>query len=739
MVALEMDRDPYYSPQNFKNRNDYESWKIEQIETIKNLIQSIKERRQCGFNCNLNINVSEVNFEAIKPLQNSKFAVPNNKLLESSVEMFYKIISSHEYPRSNAQFSSSLKAPLKKREPIQVEFTPSNIQMNFHVLDQSLNVRFYNKYMLRTIFLGSVELKLQDLIDKLSPPKSTWGCRQFNFLYPILDESQEYVGTAQLHVAMQYERFPIVDQTWKKQTKLDPMNYFNLFEILLRRIVSTIKVEEVVDIKESHRNPFNYNQMWIIQEFSLVYGISEVTKRLTALKCLAERIDLLVPYLDFFYQNIEFVQANNELNAVICTKHDAEQLSEILEILAGNVEKLLHKFISVFPQNKPAGALQSIVKVYQFIKIDQEGMSMEDFGSLFTRVIQQAIADDYKDARREREWTPEGLSSLCIFVAKRIQEIQFFYRVFKAIPKYEVMALEEYYNSFARDVERIMRDTNVNFSGGEMLALCSEIVELNIILDEEYIPSEQVNLKRINPERLSSGYPAKYIGELHGTLLRWMHQAVLHDNFLPLTDVLHSSSVVDLFTAANQTLDHMSKSYFVSTDTLTQFAEVLTQVAVEYAKELKSRCTMELEVSNCTASPASAMQPKHRKGVSSIFDVGARLMSRTASSVPEDEAEPPVLPCKISLQFIVKVNDVEAAKQQLENLMDSVEETKDLYESNDTESEEDSSESVDEDSTPLQLAYAQLNAIQDELLVLITCQVRFFNQLLTNSSNVIFI
>lgn len=87
----------------------------------------------------------------------------------------------------------------------------------------------------------------------------------------------------------------------------------------------------------------------------------------------------------------------------------------------------------------------------------------------------------------------------------------------------------------------------------------------------------------------------------------------------------------------------------------------------------------------------------------------------------------------------MKVNNIAAAKEQLQTIMESIEVNKHMYIAADSSIEESLNDITDDDfsvnvsehdtkresmeNTPLQNAFSQLNTILDELITLITSQV----------------
>ncbi|KAL0487826.1 calcium-dependent secretion activator [Acrasis kona] len=764
LYTVDSDRDLFYKSSNFKNRQEYEDWKTDQIQSIKQLINTVKQLRKDSFMCQINIVVSEVTFDQVQQLLNKNIS-----------EMYYKIVSDKEIPKEKALYSKPVKIS-HSEDSTESDFTCTKLTFNLNEPQQELRIRFYFKYMLRSTFIGQIEIEIQDLISKIRPPNATWGARHLNLLYSIKNVDRVEVGTAKIHLSLQFEHFPPVspcDEIVPK--KSEPIHYHALFDILMSRMVSSIKPANIIDKSktgELGQSPFNFYHMWIMQEFVTSYGISEITKRLTILKCLSERIDLLVPYLDYFYQNIEFIHANDEMHFAHVTKSDSEQLDRIMSTLGDKVESLLRKFKSIFAQNKPNGALRALVRVYEFVLMEQNGISAQHFEDRIEKIVQKAILDDYKSMKPTVLNQVDQLTNICVNVEKAISDIRCFQNVFEMMADFRLTALEIYYNSFAKDVDKVLKE-HKEPTGHDMLNLCSQIIELNAQVQELYDDEDLEDVKILNADKISTGFAEKYIQELHVQLQKWMIQAVAQDDFNPMYGVLHSSSVVDLFTAANQMLEFMSNSIFVGAETLSQFAQVLSDVTVDYSRYLKNKCISESECQQ-ESSPSQIMaspSTHHKKGILSTLDFNKLVPTLKSNAADEDDSCPKIAPMRITRQFIVKVNNVAAAKTQLEALIENLEDTKHYYvPDEDTEEETDIIEHDSDDSelestscsdltstnssattpttnhhsfikkkpnatspqddqddtnteiTPLQSAFSNLNSTLDELIILISTQ-----------------
>jgi hypothetical protein len=218
--------------------------------------------------------------------------------------------------------------------------------------------------------------------------------------------------------------------------------------------------------------------------------------------------------------------------------------------------------------------------------------------------------------------------------------------------------------------------------------------------------------------------------EVRGKLDQWMKQAVALDQWEMLQEARHSTSVVDFFTAANQTLRLVSSLPFTSQELVIQYSEIMMQTTLHYAELLEQLCIKDIDA----AKPTTPTTPRQHRRTKSRGLIDSQLSDEDLTS-----ALTPTMTLLPSA-FVVKLNDIIASKQQFETITEGIEEIKyQLSETSEvteestvddvTEMSNDDFENLESDTksakaTPMQSLFIRLDLVIDDLISMLVEQLR---------------
>jgi len=291
--------------------------------------------------------------------------------------------------------------------------------------------------------------------------------------------------------------------------------------------------------------------------------------------------------------------------------------------------------------------------------------------------------------------------------------------------------LEELNNDFDSLKER------KELSGYWVLTYCKKMDELNDEIRENYSKKElkRAKIELFNVRENSQKYEDEYIGELAVTLNTHMNRSLSLDKWERCNeDVLHSHSVVDLFTSAFQTLEYISGTDFVTESLLDKYSIVVGECITKYSKHLEQLCKQDmLHVAESHESYQHEINkqspvPKLRRK-RDMFKL--RFKTNLMKSNREDESEIGEI-MYVTPEFVVKLNNIEASKVQLKDwvraLMDEKSTFRDIDtnmdEEDDSGSESESESMVDESLKNMMRIVSQISRILRDLQTSIALQFK---------------
>jgi hypothetical protein len=409
-----------------------------------------------------------------------------------------------------------------------------------------------------------------------------------------------------------------------------------------------------------------------------------------------------------------------------------ELLKNIKQELIQKLESIVSMFMNILDGGKRK-VLKLLIELLEYISLKDKSMSREQFKQRLSSLVLLAIEQDYDTLRIEQiqSLSEVGVSAPSLIKITQILKDKigdiFFYSY--AIPseyiEFESRALKIYYQRFTTDYEQVLNSSSNGFTGYQMLVFCHNLKELNNEINELFEDDEEL-IQLLNPEQLIHNnrgidYEQNYILELKNRLITYMQRSVALDKWDRLNEqVLHSTSLVDFFTCAFQTLEFLSKLEFINSNLLNRFEqEVLSEVVIEYAKILKELSIRDVMIENQNENSVTVTIPSscvlNTKGLCLLF----KMKDETVNVV------------NITTQFIIKLNNIEASRDQYKQLIEATMDEKiyfkeddpldtDSEDNNDTESEEDESTAKYSDTL------FALSEIEQELIVLIASQFEPF-------------
>ncbi|KAG9306366.1 hypothetical protein G9A89_018249 [Geosiphon pyriformis] len=139
----------------------------------------------------------------------------------------------------------------------------------------------------------------------------------------------------------------------------------------------------------------------------------------------------------------------------------------------------------------------------------------------------------------------------------------------------------------------------------------------------------------------------------------WVHSAISVDEFKPVsTTDKHSSSVVDLFTSFNQTVEYLKKLQWPNEY---QYARFMTSLSRTISKALEQYCNKMEELFCIDMSPLEETVQETTK--QSAWYVRAK------TAIASDEK---IIPFDFKPELCIKLNNIEAGREQLDKLYNSM-------------------------------------------------------------------
>lgn len=705
---------PYFRKEQFATEEQYETWMHDEINTVDKLIETALEVRKHKVNMAMRVDLRNVAFfRGIRKVNTElrlrcggNWAGDWVKCTEYDPDTECYIFDWDSRPGFDREYRERI-----GRE--RVEFVHKK-----NILGKSLVAGYFD------VNIHSILKSLQ------SPLPRNWSQGVFEKKVEIKNAKGQAVGEADVSVLLKFHFFPSTSsrRTAAKQSEQFAPDYHRLYEILVSRIVKMHRINETT----SERTILNFYERFILEEFALIYGIHEVFRRITSLKALAPRLDLITPFSDEIMRDIQFIHIAIEMDSFIVTLDDRQQLKLVIHTLDEKIFNLICDFKKYFPRNRPKGAFSTFFEIWWMIRTRYEGQSVDDergtLAILCRDMVRKAIVADYdsivdavstfdntvhsgvsildKDSvssgRRKsitsgiaKHFKADGsrvlagsvLSQVCRVLEGRINDTFNFSGIFPEEVKYEMISVKRYYELLRGDVELFLASKGGpnNLPPFDVLQIWSDMSRLHKTIIFNFEDVGELDFDFINLDNIAREQVPRWMAEMREKLLLYKTESIALDKYDEKSGLLHSTSVVDLFSAGNQMLEFIRGLDFVTLDILQSFVQVICDVTIEYARAMEDRCLLQLTERRAVVSSAS--QSRTDDITTEVVIDFASLREGVLKESDNFALELP--PLLVTRDFIIKLNNIEAARQQLNHIIEAVENSKNEYFDTETEDYDD--------------------------------------------------
>ncbi|KAG2393631.1 hypothetical protein C9374_007162 [Naegleria lovaniensis] len=663
----ENDLNPVYNIKKYANQAEYNNWKRDELNQISILLNTIDQQRTSVFLGSLTLYLNMLTIDIQKAFKKNA----NNKR-----QLFYKVSYVKHVNTSPIVFESDKIEEegmiVNGRKDIPL---PANVDHNIttSVEDQDIVIEFYHSQLkgLKKSHFASAKISLSNIMRKVYDEEGIWGSNKFSQIIDCYStessaSNDNIIGCLSISGDVTFRRYPknaVVQSDFSKENRID---WIEQYKIVLKCL---IKARE--NLKDTLCEAFLCpSQAWILNDFEKRYGITETYKRLIYLEVFASNIKLAITFSEDLQKCLELLDNNIESKHFQMTLAERNRYFDLTEILVKKIEKALKKFISMFPKNQPPGALKSFVFVHRLLCCDYNNhISENDYKKKLKHIINTAL-QDHLDLILKDIMTSLGIDQmngpvlveLCKELVTVVDSVFYYYGVFP-FETFEMDCLQFYYSKFEYFINECKKNNTIN--GFYMLTLCSTMKALHDEIRNDFSEKDLEKFKFIDCQALSAGYADRYIGELRDILSKWIKQSIAVDTFEPVTDsTMHSTSVVDYFTSVNQVFEMLKQLDFSNSDLFMRFAELVIQITTtEYAKKLSDMCLNEIHSSQ---SMNQSESEKQSSGM--LFNLIPKALSKGLSSSSNIN----ILPIGISKQFVIRLNDIEACRQMLQNVVQTI-------------------------------------------------------------------
>lgn len=706
---------PYFRKEQFAIEEQYETWMQNEINTVDKLIETALEVRKHKVNMVMHVDLRNVLFfRGVRKINTElrlrcggAWAGDWVKCTEYDPDAECYVFDWDSRPGFDREYRERI-----GRE--RVEFVHKK-----NIFGKSLVAGYFD------VNIHSILKSLQ------SPLPRNWSQGVFEKKVEIKNAKGQAVGEADVSVLLKFHFFPSTSsrRTVAKQSEQIVPDYHYLYEILVSRIVKMHRINETT----SERTILNFYERFILEEFALIYGIHEVFRRITSLKALAPRLDLITPFSDEIMRDIQFIHIAIEMDSFIVTLDDRRQLKQVIHTLDEKIFNLICDFKKYFPRNRPKGAFSTFFEIWWMIRTKYEGQSVDDdrgtLAVLCRDMVRKAIAADYdsivdavstfdstvhsgisildKDSagKKRRKSLTSGigkyvkgndgrvlagsvLSQVCRVLEGRINDTFNFSGIFPEDVKYEMISVKKYYELLRSDVELFLASNGGpnNLPPFDVLQIWSDMSRLHKTIIFNFEDVGELDFNFINLDIIAREQVPRWMAELREKLLLYKTESIALDKYDEKSGLLHSTSVVDLFSAGNQMLEFIRGLDFVTLDILQSFVQVICDVTIEYARAMEDRCLLQLTERRAVVSSASQSHSTDDVTTEIVIDFASLREGVLKESDNFVLELPPLL---VTRDFIIKLNNIEAARQQLNQIIEAVENSKNEYFDTETEDYDD--------------------------------------------------
>ncbi|KAL9642398.1 hypothetical protein ABK040_014241 [Willaertia magna] len=693
---IDKDAHPFYTKRSFAKDEDYQLWRNTELEGINNALHEVDELRKHPFHCKLNICVADIEVNSEKTFAKKK-ATP---------QIFYKIRGSKEYneykptPKDNRIIIVSKTIPtVHNNGMVEGNFSQEEHLFELFVEEQDLLIDFYylNYGGFSKPKFGNLTLPLQTLF-KEQFKEGCWGKQSITkeFSLDKLDDKEHILGKVKVNFYLQFQKYPI---EWSKNSNNSSNNYsFEKERITNYQNLYLIAVKSIVPIRNKLKDCqceefLTPTQAWILNEFENQFGITEIYKRLSYLEILSERVNMIIPFHDELLKCLDLIHTNIQNKFFTMSTTERNRYFDITEKLLNKIETILLQFRTTFVRNQPKGAVKSLLDVHELLttKYNRE-LKFENYKKYMEQFLLKALQNHYNSLKQNimealdyKVMDGSVLVELCDQLRDVIDDIFDFSGLF-VLDNYEYFSLTFYYNSFYKDILQMKQSNKIQ--GFHMLALCHKIKLLHEEIHLDFDEKELQSFPFIDTKELSKGYEEKYMEELHTLLSKWINQSISLDTFEPITaSVFYSTSVVDFFTSANQTFEMIKNLEFKNSKLLERYATLVIQATtLEYAKKLYDLCAEDLK--------SQVQSPEKPKSL--LVKLSDEFIPKYFKNDNSNNNNNNNLNVGITKQFVVRLNDIEASRQELKSICHTIFDNSTWLEYE--ENEENGEQLLDDDS-----------------------------------------
>ena len=561
--------------------------------------------------------------------------------------------------------------------------------------DQDMSIEFYYFQLggLKKIHFGTTKLRISSLMTQAYTSSGVWGSAQISEtidLHPHPRDSKnenEVIGCISVCMKATFRRYPCkvdVITDFSKESRID---WIKLYKFTLKSLVKNREKLQDSDC-EDFMCP---SQGWILNDFEKRYGITETYKRLLYLEVFASNIKLAITFSDDLQKCLELLDNNLQSKYFPMTQTERNRYFDLTETLLKKIEKAMKQYITMFPKNEPQGALKSFVFVHKLLCCKYNNRIVEkEYSKRLKKIINGAfqthldgIIEEIQNSLGFKDMNGPILVELCSELVKVIDEIFYFSGIF-SIDNFEMEALTFYYSNLDNYIQYAKKNDNIN--GFYMLTLCNKLKPLHEEIRHDFSSKELSNFKFIDAKSISEGYSERYMTELSEMLSKWIKQSIAIDTFEPINDsCMHSTSVVDYFTSVNQIFELLQKLEFSDSNLYVRFAELVIRItATEYAKKVSDQCLEDVN------SLSNQNVDSKQKQSNLLFNM------IVPKSVFKDLKDTHILPVAITKHFVIRLNDIEACRQELQSVVKNIFDTSSWAEYEET-TEETGFEDYDRD------------------------------------------
>eukprot|EP01119_Soliformovum_irregulare_P011321 TRINITY_DN2824_c1_g1_i2.p1 TRINITY_DN2824_c1_g1~~TRINITY_DN2824_c1_g1_i2.p1 ORF type:complete len:1159 (+),score=442.98 TRINITY_DN2824_c1_g1_i2:49-3525(+) len=527
----------FYTPQNFKNAGDYESWKKRELEQIGVLMKKLIFSDP-NFYGNLKIKVVEAK---------------DVKVMDVTGSSDPYVLLSVEDQKAKTKTKKRTLSPVWNEE-FEFGVTDPNGGVAIHIFDWD---RTKSDDTIARYSQSIQALQLETFTDKWFKSKDGDLHLEFNYSFTHSNYLREW--------------FQVYNNMGTNIKKPDiPVPPHNEFYQRLEKSLFT-------EISTSDNDGLNEESNWFLEEYSQRFGVGwPFTKivRLQGLTFMLEPNRSQISDLEEVLTDVTRARSDTPL-----TIWEENQLAEANEELLVRVGNFLTDMKKLFPKNQPRGVVASLCDILGMIVDTQEsGISH------LTKFIEAGIHARYvalyphSKHHNHRDATPDELYDIVLKIQDEIQDDATFAPSFPEIFNYQQVSLQKWMSLLQVDLE--------HFS--EKATFSNTCIEIYLILKKLLEGNSQLEISQ-NLPKIFAPFLYGWIKSVDLRLKEWIDGACTQSKKTPVSETeRYSTSVVDVFGAISQSLREMGALEIRDPFMILQMTEVVCQAAVKYSQRILS-------------------------------------------------------------------------------------------------------------------------------------------------------